>query len=132
VGVIRSRIVAVAFVLLAWQAGVVCFAPLALCSVNATNAAAEDAACTCDHAGGGICPMHGTPTSKSHSRRAHWCAGCGDETALMIQALLAASGSLPPRRHRAIAPPEISERMVLVAAVLPVALRSPAAPPPRS
>ncbi|MEP7308609.1 MAG: hypothetical protein ABJA98_24140 [Acidobacteriota bacterium] len=133
-GVIRSRIVAVALVLLAWQAAVVCVAPVALCPVNATNGATEDAACTCDHADGGICPMHGTrtPSSRSHSSRPHWCAGCGDGTDVMIQTLIAASGALPSSRHRVIAPAEASEGMTLVAAVLPVAVRSPLAPPPRS
>ena len=130
-GVIRSRLVAVALVLLGWQAAAVCVAPVALCSVNATNAAAEDSACTCNHADGGICPMHGTPSTKSPSSRAHWCAGCADESGLMIQALLAASGGLPPSRHRVIAPVEMSEGMTLVAAVLPLAVRSPVARPPR-
>jgi len=130
-GVIRSRSVAVALVLLAWQAAVVCIAPVALCSVNTANAAAEDAGCTCDHAGGGICPMHGTSSAKSHSGRAHWCAGCGDETDVMLQRLLAASGGLPSSRHQVSAPAEVSEAMRLPAAVLPVAVRSPVAPPPR-
>jgi hypothetical protein len=132
-GVIRSRIVALALALLAWQAAVVCVAPVTLCSVNATNAAAEGAACTCDHADGGICPMHGTgtPGTRSHSSRAHWCAGCGDETDLMIQSLLAASGGLPSSRHQVIAPADTSDATTLVAAVLPVAVRSPVAPPPR-
>ena len=131
--VIRSRIAAAALTLLAWQVAAVCIAPAALGSADATHAVAEAATCTCDHAEGGVCPMHGagTPHAASNADQPRWCAGCGDEANLMIQTLLAASGGLPEGRYRMVGPAEPSEPTTLAAEVAPDGIRSPHSPPPR-
>jgi len=132
---IRLRLVALALALLAWQIAGVVVTPVALCSLSPARAGSkEDAACSCDHTGSAACPMHkaGTPHGAvPQSRQTRWCAGCDDQATLMILTMLSSSGGLPARHHRTIRPAATSERVVLVTAVLPDAVRSPVSPPPK-
>jgi hypothetical protein len=132
---IRSRFAALALALLAWQIAGVAVTSVALCCFDSARAGSdEDVACTCDHAGSAICPMHKTVKKQStdpQSHRTRWCAGCGDQAGLMIQTMLAAWGGLPESRHRVIRPAATAERMFLASAALPDAVRPPVSPPPR-
>ena len=131
--VIRSRIAAAALTLLAWQVAAVCIAPVAIGSADASHGAAAAVRCTCDHAGGGVCPMHGAGASHaaSNAQQPRWCAGCGDEASLMIQTLLAASGGLPGRGYQMIGLAASSGMTSLAAELVPDAAHSPHSPPPR-
>jgi hypothetical protein len=132
---IRSRLVAVALALLAWQITGVAVTPVALCSVNPARAGSgEGLECTCDHDSDGVCPMHKTAKKQTAGPRSHptrLCEGCGDRADTIIETMLASGGGTTERRQEVVRPAARAERMFLGAAAWPDATRPPVSPPPK-
>lgn len=127
---IRSRLLSCALALLVCQLGLAAAAPVALCLVGRPlEAKPGDLTCTCAHQDGTECPMHkrkthDLPGGKPETSR--WCAGCGEQMAVILSALVGSVGILQ-RSERAVGP-LISE----VAPNAPVAATLDAARPPKS
>ena len=133
---IRSRLAAIALTVVVWQITGVAVTPVVLCGVTSVRSAVtDDQACTCDHAGDGICPMHKTAKKANAtptSRESRWCPGCGEQADMMVLTMLSTSAGPIQRRHRTIRPVEASAPVFLTSTALADVVRLPVSPPPKS
>jgi hypothetical protein len=130
---IRSRLLSCALALLVCQLGVAAVAPVAMCRAGAPlEAGSADVMCTsCAHSGGSECPMHKAQAPGGTSETSRWCAGCGEQMAVILSAL---AGSVGILRHSEQAFGPFTSGVVLTALVASTldAAHPPTSPPPRS
>ena len=132
---IRSRLFSCALALLVCQLGLAAAAPVALCLVGRPlKAKPGDLTCTCAHEDGTECPMHrskthGLPGGTAETPR--WCAGCGEQMAVILSALAGSAGILP---HSGQAVGNLPCGVGPIALTSPTldAAQPPMSPPPRS
>ncbi len=130
---IRSRLLSCALALLVCQLGLAAAAPVALCLAGRPlEAEPGDLTCTCAHEDGTECPMHKSkmhqlPGGKPETSR--WCAGCGEQMAVILSVLAGSIGILQPS-EQAVGLTSGVAPIPLVPATLDAA-HPPTSPPPR-
>jgi hypothetical protein len=132
VGLIRRRLIALVFAVMAGQVARIAATPVVLCEMGGavTSASADEFACTCTLGPNAECPIHKHKKPAPVSGETRWCTGCSDSPGAALTTLIGVAGELV-LRQQPVAPEGLSESLrVLVERPLNFG-RPPVSPPPR-